>query len=510
VVIGNYDVVFKLFICFIVVSFFWLTRAQTEAKNNKESMVGEFLKTDYLVIGSGLVGMAFVDTLLTETDAHIIIVDRYAKPGGHWNVAYPFVTLHQPSSYFGVNSKELSRGEIDQVGLNKGMGDLASGAEVCAYFDDVMRQRFLASGRVQYFPMCDYVGDGEFKSKLTDKTYTVGYEKFVDATFLAIDVPSTHEPNFHVVSDAQFMPLNNLPKISKKPAGYVIIGGGKTGIDACLWLLEIGVDPQDITWIRSRDAWLLDRANTQPTAEFFTTSVGSIASQYESIGGADSIENMFDRLEDSGYFLRLDKTVRPTMFHAATISKAEIVQLQRITNIVRMGHVKAIEADRIVLAEGVIATSVDHVHVDCSASLERSFGKKEPSPIFEKNCIMPQMIRAYQPAFSASMVAYVEANYETETEKNRLCGLVSAPNHDVDFIPMTLAMMMNQFNWSQDKELRDWIKNNRLDGFTQLIASVDKTDNEKMAVMSRIQQNAMPAMAKLQQFTLELAEGVKR
>jgi hypothetical protein len=71
-------------------------------------------------------------------------------------------------------------------------------------------------------------------------------------------------------------------------------------------------------------------------------------------------------------------------------------------------------------------------------------------------------------------------------------------------------MMMNQFNWSQDKELRDWIKNNRLDGFTQLIASVDKTDNEKMAVMSRIQQNAMPAMAKLQQFTLELAEGVKR
>ena len=73
VVIGNYDVVFKLFICFIVVSFFWLTRAQTEAKDNKESMVGEFLKTDYLVIGSGLVGMAFVDTLLTETDAHIII-----------------------------------------------------------------------------------------------------------------------------------------------------------------------------------------------------------------------------------------------------------------------------------------------------------------------------------------------------------------------------------------------------------------------------------------------------
>ena len=104
--------------------------------------MGKLLKTDYLTIGSGLVSMAFADTLFTETDANIIIVGRYAKPGGHWNLAYPFVTLHQPSSFFGVSSKELSRGEIDQVGLNKGAGDLATGDEICTYFDDEMRQRF--------------------------------------------------------------------------------------------------------------------------------------------------------------------------------------------------------------------------------------------------------------------------------------------------------------------------------------------------------------------------------
>jgi hypothetical protein len=39
-------------------------------------------------------GMAFVDVLLKETDANIIIVDMHHKPGGHWNSAYPFVTLH--------------------------------------------------------------------------------------------------------------------------------------------------------------------------------------------------------------------------------------------------------------------------------------------------------------------------------------------------------------------------------------------------------------------------------
>ena len=89
------------------------------------TLLNDFLETDYLVVGSGLVGMAFADTLFTETDANIIIIDRYAKPGGHWNLAYPFVTLHQPSAYFGVSSKELSRGEIDHIGLNKGMSDLA-------------------------------------------------------------------------------------------------------------------------------------------------------------------------------------------------------------------------------------------------------------------------------------------------------------------------------------------------------------------------------------------------
>ena len=99
--------------------------------------------TDYLIVGSGAMGMAFADTFLTESDADMVIVDRHAKPGGHWNVAYPFVRLHQPSSFFGVASRELSRFEKDAVGFNKGLYDLASGAEVNSYFDDVMQQTLL-------------------------------------------------------------------------------------------------------------------------------------------------------------------------------------------------------------------------------------------------------------------------------------------------------------------------------------------------------------------------------
>lgn len=462
------------------------------------------LETEYLIIGSGLVGMAFADTLLTETDANIIIVDRYANPGGHWNMAYPFVTLHQPSAYFGVSSKELSRGNIDTIGLNKGMNDLATGSELLAYFDEVMRQRFLVSGRVRYFPMCEYKGEGVFISKLTGKEFSVSYDKLVDATFMTISVPSTHTPNFSVDPKVNFMPLNNLPLVTKKPSGYVVIGGGKTGIDACLWLLGGDVDPDVITWIRPRDSWLLDRKNTQPTESFFNSSVGSLAAQYESISLATSIEDMFIRLEKSGYLLRLDRDIRPTMFHAATISKDEIIELRRIKNVVRMGHVKEIKIDSVSLSEGEIKTGEDYIYVDCSASLERSFGNKKSVPVFCDDCITPQMIRAYQPAFSASMVAYVEANYSREADKNRLCSIVPPPNYDVDFIPMTLAMMLNQFSWSQDKKLRQWIRNNRLDGFSKLISNVDKDDHEKIQILSRIQSNAVPAITKLQQFNQQL------
>ena len=64
------------------------------------------IETDYLVIGAGAIGMAFVDTLLTDSEAQVVMVDRHHRPGGHWNEAYPFVRLHQPA---GLLRRQLSR-----------------------------------------------------------------------------------------------------------------------------------------------------------------------------------------------------------------------------------------------------------------------------------------------------------------------------------------------------------------------------------------------------------------
>jgi len=406
-------------------------------------------------------------------------------------------------SFYGVSSRELSKGLTDEVGLNKGLGDLATGAEVLTYFDDVMRHQFLPTGRVQYFPMCDYEG-GSFTSKLTGETHTVKCKKIVDATYLNTSVPSTHTPNFSVAEGLQFMALNDLPHVTVAPAGYVVIGGGKTGIDACLWLLEQGIDPDKICWIKSRDAWLIDRANTQPTMEFFEATIGAQANQFEAIGGAKSMHDMFDRLEASGFFLRLDPDVRPTMFHAATVSQLELVELRKIKNIVRLGRVTSVEADQIVLDGGTVPTTADHLYVDCSAS---AITGNVPKPVFEGDLITPQTVRAFQPVFSGAFIAHIEATRKNEEEKNAVTAVVPLPNGLEDFLHMTAANLMNQYVWGQDKELGAWLRGNRLDAFSALVGKVDPedpADADKLAVLMRLKDSAMPAMGMLQHFIAAL------
>lgn len=81
------------------------------------------IEADYLVVGAGAMAMAFIDALVAEASAaqaRVVVVDCNHAPGGHWTMAYPFVRLHQPSAFYGVNSLPLGGDAIDQVGWNRG------------------------------------------------------------------------------------------------------------------------------------------------------------------------------------------------------------------------------------------------------------------------------------------------------------------------------------------------------------------------------------------------------
>lgn len=453
------------------------------------------LETDYLIIGCGAVGMAFADVLLSETEANIIMVDKHHKPGGHWNDAYSFVSLHQPSSFYGVSSKELSQGKIDQVGLNKGLGELASGAEVMAYFDQVMKHTFLPSGRVQYFPMCEYLGENTFSSVLSDTQYDVKVnKKIIDCTYFKTSVPSTHTPNFEIAEGVQFVPLNELPKLVEAQDSYIIVGGGKTSIDACLWLLENNINPDDITWIMPRDAWWVDRGKTQPSRDFFLDTIGTQANQAEAVANAENLADMFERLEKGGVLLRLDPNVKPEMFHGATVSKNEVEQLRRIKNVIRKGRITKIDSNKIHFAEGSVTTTANTLHIDCSA---RAVPVTETYEVFQSSKIVVQTVRSFQPVFSAAFIAHIEASYEDDAIKNEICQVVPLPNHDTDWIICMAAQMKNQFRWSKESGIREWLLNNRLDGFTHLIMPNPDNTPEQNAILMRLKEAAPKAAANL-------------
>jgi cation diffusion facilitator CzcD-associated flavoprotein CzcO len=129
---------------------------------------GDLISTDYLVVGAGASGLAFADTLVEEEpDVELTLIDRRPGPGGHWLDAYPFVRLHTPSAYYGVNSLTLGEDRIDQSGENAGCYERATGAEVRDYFA-VVASRLTQTGRVRILTEHEHLGRGEHGEQVRD------------------------------------------------------------------------------------------------------------------------------------------------------------------------------------------------------------------------------------------------------------------------------------------------------------------------------------------------------
>lgn len=458
------------------------------------------VQADYLVVGAGAMGMAFTDVLMTETDATVAIVDAHHAPGGHWNDAYPFVRLHQPSAFYGVNSRNLGSDTIDRTGWNEGLYELATSGEVCAYFDQVMQQQFLPSGRVQYFPMSQFVGDGVFESRVTGERHQVEVRRTVDATYMNVTVPSVTTPRYEIGSGVRCVPPNDLPRFASKNDDFVVIGAGKTGMDACLWLLRNSVDPKRIRWIMPRDSWLLDRANIQP-ASLFMQSLTGFAKQNEAIAKATSVESMFEGLNACGQLLRFDDSVRPTMYRCATVTRAELDQLRRIDNVVRMGRVQRIDANAIVLDEGTVAIKAQTLCIDCTAD---GLARRPVVPVFDGDQITLQAVRTCQQVFSAAFIGHIEAAYTDSADKNRLCTPVPHPDSDIDFLRTALANSLNQVAWAADTNLQDWLQGARLDGFSGFGAALTDQTAKLPFTVESLQRNLFASINNLYGFLAEV------
>ena len=124
----------------------------------------------------------------------------------------------------------LGRDAIDTTGTNAGYYELASADELRAYYAHVMHRHFLPTGRVQYFPSCEYEGDRRFVSRLGARTWEVDVRrKIVDTTYLEGRIPATSPPPFEVASGVRCVPVGELARLSERPDRFVVIGAGILG-----------------------------------------------------------------------------------------------------------------------------------------------------------------------------------------------------------------------------------------------------------------------------------------
>jgi hypothetical protein len=452
------------------------------------------IDVDYLIIGAGAVGMAFADSLLSETDATMAIIDRRHRPGGHWNDAYPFVRLHQPSSFYGVGSRSLGSGAKDDVGHNRGMFELASGQEVLSHFDLTMQQRFLPSGRVQWFPMSEVDADGSITSLMSDERLAVQAHKIVDTTHSQMQIPSVNPPNYGIEAGVTCVPPNDLPRLGAGHDQYVVVGAGKTAMDACIWLLDNGTPPDRIRWIMPRDSWLIDRRSTQPGAEFFAPFCKTLADQVEAVAVADTVDEILLGLEARGYLVRLDPEVMPQAYHCAVISAGELEQLRSISDVVRLGRVTRLTPDEIVLEHGAVASGNSPLYIDCSS---QGIPRRPATPIFDGDRITPQWVRTCQPTFSAAFVGHVEATYDDDALKNELCPPIEPPEVPLDYVRMFQRELATRTCWDHHPEIRTWLETCRLDPFSSVAKTQIGVDAEATEHLGRYLDNYGPAVEKL-------------
>jgi hypothetical protein len=296
---------------------------------------------------------------------------------------------------------------------------------------------------------------------VTGKTTTVRVRRrIVDATYNQSSVPGTHTPGFEIDTEAAFIPVGRLADLAEAPSGYTILGAGKTAMDACCWLLDNGVDPDSVRWVKPRDAWVLDRERVQPL-DLLVPTIEGVSLAVEALAAADSVSDLFGRLEDCGALVRIDPTVEPTMFKGSTLSTSERQALQQISNVVRLGRVKRIEPDRLLLEGGEIPTARGEVLVDCTAD---GLPVSPTRPIFEPGRITIQ-VTGGPTCLSAATVGYVEAARDDDTERNRLCPPKPHPSRAIDWISFITGILRGVTMRSAEPDLMAWLERSRLNVF---------------------------------------------
>jgi hypothetical protein len=321
----------------------------------------------------------------------------------------------------------------------------------------------------------------------------------VDAAYLSPTIPATTAPPFGVADASRVVAIHELAALVEAPSSYVIVGSGKTATDGIVWLLANGVEPDRIVWVRPREPWMLNRAVVQPDP---AVALGLAVDTMAAAADAESLDDLFLRLEAAGVMLRIDTLRIPTMAKTPTLGVWELDLLRTIENVVRLGHVKYVAAGEIVLDDGVVPLAPGSLVVHCAAS-----GLQYPPlvPLWGPDKIRLQTIRAGFPCFNAALAGFVEATRSDDRERNRLCPPNILPDTLTSWAQMQVRGTLATRAFGAESDIAAWVNGCALNP-----AKVEPSRRDEPAVRAaaaRVAEVAQPGLVRMAELAGEPLPG---
>ncbi|MEM1272873.1 MAG: FAD-dependent oxidoreductase [Pseudomonadota bacterium] len=210
------------------------------------------------VIGAGIAGLNALYSAAgyLAPKAKILLVDRNAGPGGMWRNSYPFVRLHQPHGSFTVGdmawnwkkpAEYLARGNEVVAHLAQCYSELSERLEIETRFETECADLTEDAAMVHIRLISDA------------KAETVTAKRVIHAA--GFDIPQLSPLKLSSQNVVSTTP-SAMDTASNAPA--FVIGGGKTGMDACHELIMANPS-RPVTLLNGKGTVFVSRDLTLPT-----------------------------------------------------------------------------------------------------------------------------------------------------------------------------------------------------------------------------------------------------
>jgi hypothetical protein len=97
--------------------------------------------------------------------------------------------------------------------------------------------------------------------------------------------------------------------------------------------------------------------------------------------------------------------------------------------------------------------------VDCTA---HGTSNAPATPIFQSARVVLQQVRHLSPCFNAALLGFVEAHWDEDVKKNRLCPAQAYPSSIEDWPRMMCCTWLTEERWSGEPDLSTWVAESRL------------------------------------------------